>query len=72
MTDGSTPLPEAIFEPPIGLVFGSESAGLPEEYHGHGTSVCIPQSEAVDSLNLAVSVGIALYHANIQEYNCIE
>ena len=64
MTDGETPLPEAIFEPAFGLVFGPESAGLPKEYHRYGTSISIPQSTAIDSLNLAVSVGLALYQAN--------
>lgn len=64
MTDGSVPLSEAKFEPPFGLVFGNESAGLPEEYHAYGQSIRIPQTKAIDSLNLAVSVGITLYESN--------
>ncbi len=62
MTDGAIPLPEAIFEPVFGLVFGSESAGLPPEYHRYGPSISIPQTKAINSLNLAVSVGVTLYH----------
>jgi TrmH family RNA methyltransferase len=64
MTDGKIPLPEVSFEPPFGLVFGPENAGLPLEYQSYGTTVNIPQSKAIDSLNLAVSVAVTLYQAN--------
>lgn len=63
MTNGEIQLPETNFKPALGLIFGPESAGLPEEFHSYGTSISIPQSEAIDSLNLAVSVGVTLYHA---------
>jgi TrmH family RNA methyltransferase len=63
MTDGQIPLPEVSFEPPFGLVFGPENAGLPQEYHTYGTSVSIPQSKAIDSLNLAISAGITFYQS---------
>lgn len=63
MTDGALPLPEAAFEPPFGLVFGPENAGLPAEFRDLGTPLRIPQSPAVDSLNLAIAVGITLYAA---------
>jgi len=61
MTDGKIALPEVNFTSPTALVFGGEAPGLGEEYHQFGTSIRIPQAEAVDSLNLAQSVGIALY-----------
>jgi TrmH family RNA methyltransferase len=64
MTDGKVPLPEVRFQPVYGLVFGPESAGLPQQYHQLGTSISIPQSLAIDSLNLAVSVGITLYQVS--------
>jgi len=64
MTDGSVSLPDVSFEPPFGLIFGNESAGLPKGFGSIGTNVSIPQSDAVDSLNLAVSVGITLYQAS--------
>jgi TrmH family RNA methyltransferase len=64
MTDGRIPLPEVDFKPPFGLIFGPESAGLPEEFHNHGISISIPQSTTIDSLNLAVSVGVTLYQAS--------
>jgi len=66
MTDGQIPLPEVSFKTPLGLVFGPENAGLPNEYHMLGSSVNIPQSKAVDSLNLAISVAITLYQANVK------
>jgi TrmH family RNA methyltransferase len=64
MTKGKVPLPEVSFEPPFGLVFGPENAGLPLEYQSYSTTVNIPQSNAIDSLNLAVSVAVTLYQAN--------
>lgn len=68
MTDGKVPLPQAKFEPTFGLIFGPESNGLPQEYHSYGTSISIPQDMAIDSFNLAISVGVTLYHAAT---NCI-
>ncbi len=46
---------------PYSLIFGNESSGLPQEYSRMGTPVVIPHSGDVDSLNLAVAVGIGLY-----------
>jgi len=66
MTDGAIPLQDAVFEPPFGLVFGNESSGLPEEFHLIGTSISIPQSQRIDSLNLAMSVSITLYQASVK------
>ena len=56
MTKGSQSLPDVVFKEPYALVFGEEKSGLPEEFTQFGTSVRIPQSEAIDSLNLAQSV----------------
>lgn len=63
MTDGVTELRDAEFRRPFSLIFGSERAGLPPEFHSVGTSLSIPQQPAIDSLNLPVAVGIALYEA---------
>lgn len=54
-------LGEVAFLSPFTLIFGPEWPGLPESYRELGRSVSIPQSPAVESLNLAVAVGIALY-----------
>ncbi|MCK4490037.1 MAG: TrmH family RNA methyltransferase [Anaerolineales bacterium] len=67
MTNGKISLPEVEFQPPYSLVFGEEASGLGDEYLQFGTSIRIPQHNAVDSLNLALSVGITLYHSWIKE-----
>ncbi len=61
-----TPLPQAQFTRPFALIFGSEGEGLPEEFRRIGTPVSIPQSNAVDSLNVSTAAGIALYAATAQ------
>ena len=63
MTDGRCSLPDSYFKPPYGLVFGPEGAGLSQDYHHYGTTIKIPQDDTIDSLNLAVSVAVTLYHA---------
>ncbi|MFP3937486.1 MAG: TrmH family RNA methyltransferase [Phycisphaerae bacterium] len=51
------------FAQPWTLMLGGEGPGLPDEYIGAAECVRIPQSERVDSLNLAVAAGVALYEA---------
>lgn len=46
---------------PHTLVFGNEAHGLPDEYLNIGTPIIIKHSNEIDSLNLSMSVGIALY-----------
>lgn len=46
---------------PNALVFGNEATGLPKEYVQKGTSVRIYHSDNIDSLNLSMSAGIALF-----------
>jgi TrmH family RNA methyltransferase len=48
-------------KPPFTLVFGNEQTGLPAEFARMGQSVMIPQSEEIDSLNLAVAVSVGSY-----------
>lgn len=43
------------------LVFGNEATGLPQEFLEYGTSIIIPQSGLVDSLNLTIAAGVGLY-----------
>lgn len=45
------------------LVFGNEATGLPEEFADIGTPVVIPHLKGIDSLNLPVAAGIAMYEA---------
>lgn len=43
------------------LVFGNEATGLDDSFLNVGTSIFIPQSPDVDSLNLTIAVGIGAY-----------
>lgn len=43
------------------LVFGNEATGLDDSFLDIGTSIFIPQSPDVDSLNLTIAVGIGAY-----------
>ena len=43
------------------LVFGNEATGLDDSYLKVGTSIFIPQTPEVDSLNLTIAVGIGAY-----------
>jgi RNA methyltransferase, TrmH family len=63
MTGGHTALAQARFDPPFALIFGNESSGLPDDYLSVGTSVAIPHSRQIDSLNLTIAVAVALYEA---------
>ena len=63
MLTGSRPLNAvaAAATPPFSLVFGNEQTGLPERFAELGQSVRIPQSDEIDSLNLAVAVSVGTY-----------
>ncbi|MGI6688579.1 MAG: TrmH family RNA methyltransferase [Christensenellales bacterium] len=70
MLDGSIPLSEATAhktKAPISLVFGNEGNGLPAHFAALGTPVRIEQSEAIDSLNLAVAAGIGMHAFSLIE-----
>lgn len=43
------------------LIFGNEATGLPPEFAKIGTSVIIPHSDRIDSLNLPIAASIAMY-----------
>ena len=55
---------EIKFIKPYTLVFGNESSGLPNDIGVEGREVTIPQSGDIDSLNLSVAAGIALYESS--------
>ena len=63
MLDGARPLNAVArsAKPPFSLIFGNEQTGLPPEFAGFGQSVLIPQSDEIDSLNLAVAVSVGTY-----------
>lgn len=43
------------------LVFGNEATGLDDSFLNVGTSIMIPQSKDVDSLNITIAVGIGVF-----------
>jgi TrmH family RNA methyltransferase len=61
MTDGERQFGEVALATPCSLVFGNEGEGLEESFRQVGTTLRIPQSNEVDSLNLALAVGIGVY-----------
>lgn len=46
---------------PHTVIFGNEASGLPDNYLNIGKPILIEHSNKIDSLNLSMSVGIALY-----------
>lgn len=56
---------EVSYEPDCYIMFGKESAGIPEEIlvEHEDTAVRIPMNEEIRSLNLSNSVAIVLYEA---------
>jgi RNA methyltransferase, TrmH family len=63
--NGETPqslLSKRAERPPLALVLGNEGAGVSQRFdEAADCRVAIPLSEAVESLNVAVSAGILLY-----------
>ena len=49
---------------PYSLIFGNEATGLDDSYLSLGTSIIINHSKNIDSLNLPISVSMALYEFN--------
>lgn len=43
------------------LVFGNEATGLAASYAKCGTSIRIPQTDEVDSLNITIAAGVGMY-----------
>lgn len=63
-TKGATPLLETKFESGDTLLFGRESAGVPDEVHDSAQIRCvIPLNPDARSLNVSVSAAIALHEA---------
>jgi len=62
--DGKEQIQNLIFKKPFTLVFGGESTGVPNSLKNLGTTVKIPFSQNVDSLNVSVVSGVCLFYAN--------
>jgi TrmH family RNA methyltransferase len=61
MLDAKRTLSKTEFTPPFSLIFGNEAHGLPAEFSGFSETVVIPHSAKIDSLNLPIAAGIAMY-----------
>lgn len=63
MLDGAAELHtiKKSIERPFTLIFGNEAAGLDPAFSQIGVSVRIPQTACVDSLNIAIAVGIGAF-----------
>lgn len=59
--DSKKEVSDISFKKPFSLVFGNESKGLDKSFKKYGETIFIPHSQQIDSLNLSMSVGIALY-----------
>ena len=72
MLDGAKDLNSVAAQAPAvhSLIFGNEASGLESVFATYGQSVKIPQSDEIDSLNLAVAASIAMYtFKNIEKRN---
>jgi TrmH family RNA methyltransferase len=63
--EGASHINQVKFGGPFTLIFGNEGSGLGAEFARVGIPVFIPHSKDIDSLNLSIAVGIALYHSTI-------
>ncbi len=61
LSDAATSLREQVFATPCSLILGNESSGLDPSWHAVGTALRIVHEPSIDSLNLALAAGIALY-----------
>jgi len=66
MLGATTYLPDVNFTQPSTLIFGPEGAGLPSWYQSVGQSVIIPQSERIESFNIAIATSLAMYELRRQ------
>lgn len=62
----STPVQDIRYEEPYSLLFGNEATGLPDDYADFTKAVLIPHSGEIDSLNLPIAAGIAMYTVSSQ------
>lgn len=66
-TKGATPLQDFKFQPNDRLVFGRESAGVPDEVHAAcDCRVVIPMAPEARSINIATAAAIAVWEAKRQ------
>ncbi len=68
MLDAKVSLHDVSPQGKFSLIFGNEATGLPKEFSQVGTSVIIPHSHNIDSLNLPIAASIAMYEATKKNF----
>ena len=68
MLDAKKSLHEIRPQGTFSLLFGNEATGLPDRFAQIGTSVIIPHSNRIDSLNLPIAASIAMYETTKQQF----
>jgi RNA methyltransferase, TrmH family len=53
---------------PFSLVFGNEATGLDATFLSKGTSLIIPHSNRIDSLNLSIAASLAMYEFTKRQF----
>lgn len=61
MLSASEPITDVSVREPFSLIFGNEATGLPAQFADSCTAVVIKHSSDIDSLNLPMAAGIALF-----------
>lgn len=64
-----TLLPKVEKQEPYALIFGNEATGLPESFADFCQSVIIKHTDRIDSLNLPMAAGIAMYEFTKESFN---
>jgi RNA methyltransferase, TrmH family len=67
MLQAKQKLQEVEVQSPFALVFGNEATGLDSSFLDKGTSLIIPHSNRIDSLNLSIAASIAMYEFTKQQ-----
>ena len=62
LSGGGKSIAEVKIEKPYSLIFGNEGSGLSSDVAKHGEVLTIKMTDEIDSFNLSVAVGIALFH----------
>lgn len=69
MLDARSSLHQVRPQRTFSLIFGNEATGLPAEFSQIGTTVIIPHSDRIDSLNLPIAASIAMYETTKGQFS---
>lgn len=69
MLDAKTSIHDIRPQGKFSLIFGNEATGLPPQFSQIGTTVIIPHSDQIDSLNLTIAASIAMYESTKHQFS---